>query len=119
MVKARRLGILQELDLHAKWILDKARLGETGKVAFLGERLFRTTLDFPANLPTGTYSVEVLLLRGGQVVGAQTTPLIVSKAGFSAEVYDLAHEHAILYGLVAVSLGTMAGWIGGVVFRRA
>ncbi len=94
-------------------------VAEVGRVSFLGQRLFRTPLDFPSNLPTGTYSVEVLLLRGGEVVAAQTTPLIVSKDGFSAEVYDFAHDHAALYGLLAVVLGTLAGWLGGVVFRRA
>src|SRR5439155_818329 len=29
-----------------------------GKIAFLGERLFRATIAFPANVPTGTYIVE-------------------------------------------------------------
>ncbi|MSO88789.1 MAG: hypothetical protein EXQ89_02250 [Rhodospirillaceae bacterium] len=94
-------------------------VAEVGKVSFLGQRLFRTPLDFPSNLPTGAYSVEVLLLRGGEVVAAQTTPLIVSKDGFSAEVYDFAHDHAAFYGLLAVVLGTVAGWLGGVLFRRA
>ena len=33
----------------------------TGKIAFLGERLFRTTISFPANVPTGAYLVEIFL----------------------------------------------------------
>ena len=34
----------------------------------------------------------------GQVVAAQTTPLFVSRAGVSAEVYEFAHREAALYG---------------------
>ena len=46
-------------------------------ITFLGNRLFSTRIHFPANVPTGAYQVEVLLIRDGQVVSAQTTPLIV------------------------------------------
>ena len=32
-----------------------------GQVAFLGERLFRTNVYFPANVPTGAYTVACSL----------------------------------------------------------
>ncbi len=44
---------------------------EPGRVTFLGERLFRATIDFPANVPTGTYLVEVFLVRDHAVVSGQ------------------------------------------------
>ena len=47
---------------------------EPGRVTFLGPRLFRTRIVFPANVPTGAYSVEVLLVQNGQVIAAQSTP---------------------------------------------
>ena len=59
----------------------------TGKIAFLGERLFRTTISFPANVPTGAYLVEIFLVRDKDVIGAQTTPLVVSKVGVDAAVF--------------------------------
>src|SRR5690606_6994213 len=73
-----------------------------GKVNFLGGRLFRADVLLPANVPTGTYLVTVFLLRQGEVVSAQTTPLDVSKIGVGAGIYDFAHEHAAAYGLIAV-----------------
>ena len=91
---------------------------KTGVVSFVGGRLFRTEMEFPANVPTGTYSVEVYLLRQGEVVSAQSTPLIVSKIGLGAEVFDFANHHAALYGLVAILLAASAGWLGAVAFRR-
>lgn len=92
---------------------------EPGRVVFLGARLFRTRVYFPSNLPTGSYTADVYLVRDGNVVSAQSTPLVVSKVGFGAEVYDIAHEWPLLYGLAAVALALFAGWLAGVVFRRA
>lgn len=88
-------------------------------VTFLGQRLFHTRVHFPANVPVGTYSVEVYLLRDGEVVSAQTTPLIISKVGIGAEVYDFAHRRAVAYGIVAVLVAMVAGWMAATVFKRA
>jgi uncharacterized protein (TIGR02186 family) len=94
-------------------------LDAVGKIDFLGDRLFRATLTFPANVPTGTYSVEIFLLRKGEVVAAQTTPLVVSKIGVDAQVYDFADRQALAYGLIAVLIAVMAGWLASLPFRSA
>ena len=92
---------------------------ETGRVAVLGGRLFRADVHFPANVPTGQYLVSVLLFRDGEVVEAQTTPLVVSKIGLSAEIFAFATEQSAIYGLVAIIMAVSAGWIAGMVFRWA
>ncbi len=91
---------------------------ETGRVRFLGERLFRSNIRFPANVPTGTYTVDVFLVRDGEVVAAQATPLVISKIGIGADMADIAHRYSALYGIVAVLVAAMAGWLAGVIFRR-
>ncbi len=90
---------------------------EIGKISFLGERLFRATITFPTNVPTGTYLVEVFLVRGRDVVGGQTTPLIVSKVGIDAAVSDFATREAAAYGVIAVLTAVMAGWLASLPFR--
>ena len=90
-----------------------------GTIAFLGNRLFRTDLYFPTNAPVGTYEVQVLLFRGGEVASASITPLIVSRIGFEAGVFDFAHRHALAYGVLAVLIAVMAGWLAGIIFRRS
>ena len=87
------------------------------KISFLGERLFRANLSFPANVPTGTYLVEVFLVRDRDVVGAQTTPLIVSKVGLDAAVSDFATRDAAAYGAIAVLTAILAGWLASLPFR--
>lgn len=98
---------------------DDLYLEETGKVSFLGPTLFRTRISFPSNVPTGTYTADVFLVRDGSVVSAQSTPLVVGKVGFGAELFDFAHQRPALYGILAVAVALAAGWLAGVVFRRA
>lgn len=90
-----------------------------GKVDFLGERLFRTTIAFPANVPTGTYLVEVFLVRDKDVVGGQTTPLVVSKVGVDAAVYEFSNRQPGFYGAIAVLTAVVAGWLASLRFRGA
>jgi uncharacterized protein (TIGR02186 family) len=90
-----------------------------GKIAFLGDRLFRTTFTFPANIPTGVYQVEVFYMRDKDVVGAQTTPLIVSKVGVDAAVFEFARRRSLAYGAIAVMMAVMAGWLASLPFRNA
>ncbi|OAN49127.1 hypothetical protein A6A04_03140 [Paramagnetospirillum marisnigri] len=88
------------------------------QIGMLSQRLFRTDMHFPANVPVGTYMVEVYLLVAGQVVSAQTTPLVVSKIGIGADVFDFAHQQAAAYGLIAIALAALAGWLAAVAFKK-
>jgi uncharacterized protein (TIGR02186 family) len=90
-----------------------------GKVNFIGERLFRTTIEFPSNVPTGTYFVEVLLIRDKDVISGQTTPLVVSKVGIDADVFGFAGRQPGFYGAIAVATAIMAGWLANLPFRSA
>ena len=93
--------------------------GKVLDIGMLSQRLFRTDVHFPANVPVGVYLVEVYLFAGGQVVSAQTTPLVVSKIGLGADVYDFAHQQAVAYGIIAILLAALAGWLAATVFKKA
>jgi len=104
------LRLNQKKGLYGDKVLD---------IGMLSQRLFRTDVHFPANVPVGVYMVEVYLMVGGQVVSAQTTPLVVSKIGIGADVFDFAHQQAAAYGLIAIALAAFAGWLAAVVFKKA
>lgn len=87
-------------------------------VKFLGKRLFRADINFPANIPVGTYLVYVYLVKDKDIVSTQITPLFVSKIGAEAEIYDFAHRHSFAYGVLAVVIALFAGWFASVVFRK-
>lgn len=90
----------------------------SAQITFLGNRLFRVNLHFSANLPTGQYLIEVFQIKDGEVKNAQTTPLIVSQVGTSAEIQRFAYRHSALYGLIAVAMAVIAGVLGSLVFRK-
>jgi len=91
---------------------------DLGAVNLMANRLFRTELHFPADVPTGTYLVEVYLFRNGAVTAAEIVPFTVSKIGPAADIYDLAQQHGIIYGLLAVITAILAGYGASAVFRR-
>ena len=109
-------------EFRAGLIRNKRRLGlfaaEDERINFLGGQLFRTRLFFPANVPTGFYDVEVFMIRDGRVAHAQTTPLIVSKAGLGADVFFFAHRYSAFYGILAIILAAAAGALAAFVFRK-
>jgi uncharacterized protein (TIGR02186 family) len=107
-----RAGLIRSKVREELWDED------TEHVNFLGPKLFRTTIRFPPNVPTGIYNVEVFLLKDGREVGGQTTPMRVKKTGVGAAIYDFAHARAALYGIVAVLLAVAAGWGASAAFRR-
>jgi uncharacterized protein (TIGR02186 family) len=92
---------------------------EPGAVRFLGNRLFRTDVWIPANAPVGSYTVSFFLIRDGEVVSAESTPLLVSKVGIEARIFDFAYRYAFAYGVLAVIVAGVAGWLANVVYRRA
>jgi uncharacterized protein (TIGR02186 family) len=109
-------------DFRQALIRNKARLRlyakEAERVTFLGGRLFRTDMRIPANAPVGAYTVGVYQLVDGDVVSAEITPLIVSKVGFEARVYDFAHRFAAAYGLLAIAIAAVAGWCANAAFGK-
>lgn len=89
-----------------------------GGVTFLGDTLFRATVDIPANVPVGIYTAEVFLIRAGNVIHAQASPLYINKSGFERFVYNLAHRQPLLYGVIAVALALFSGWLAAAAFRN-
>ncbi|MBT3810415.1 MAG: TIGR02186 family protein [Rhodospirillaceae bacterium] len=87
-------------------------------VEFRGNRLFRSRVALPANVPTGDYQVTVYQVRGGEISGKSESLLQVRKVGFEAKVTEFAFEQAPLYGMIAVIIALIAGWFAGFVFRK-
>lgn len=104
------------------FVRNKERLGlysaTADRVRIMGGALFRTTMRFPANVPTGAYKVDVHRVANGEVIDSATTPLLVHKAGAGATVYGFAHDYPAVYGVFAILIALMAGWIAGAMFRK-
>lgn len=89
-----------------------------GGVQFLSQTLFRATLRLPPNVPVGTHKARAFLFRNGEFMKETSSSLAIVKAGFEQTVFQVAHENSFFYGLFAVALAMLTGWMGRLIFRK-
>lgn len=87
-------------------------------VQFISKALFRATVRLPANIPVGQHKVRAVLYKNNQFVMEKVIPLRVVKTGLEQFIFNLAHVYPLVYGIIAVLLATLTGWLGSVVFRK-
>ncbi|MGQ5702626.1 TIGR02186 family protein [Sandaracinobacteroides sp. A072] len=80
--------------------------------------LYRARIPIPSAVPVGNYQAEIYLIEDGAVRARSTAPVIIDKSGFERGVYVFAHEHSLLYGLSAVAIAMLLGWLAGTIGRR-
>lgn len=80
--------------------------------------LYRARLAIPSRVPIGRYSAETFLIRDGRVLAAATRPIEIRKSGFEKFVADSARKSPLVYGLFAVMLSLVLGWLASALFRR-
>lgn len=80
--------------------------------------LYRARVSIPARVPVGRFTAETFLIRDGRVIAAAVRPIDIRKSGFERFVATSAEEHSWIYGLVAVALSVLFGWVAGTFWRR-
>jgi uncharacterized protein (TIGR02186 family) len=91
---------------------------DVSKVDFLDETLFKVMLNFPKNITRGIYTVEIYLINEGSLLSFQSIPIYVNQVGLSARILDFAYQESFLYGLLAVALALVFGWLANYFFSR-
>jgi uncharacterized protein (TIGR02186 family) len=87
-------------------------------VTFITATLFRTGIPLPAEVPIGTYNVEIKLLANGAAIAHTETAFEVAKVGFEQFVANAARNASLGYGLVTAAMALMTGWFASIVFRK-
>lgn len=90
---------------------------EPSSIELTEDTLFRANVALPANLTEGDYETRFFLLRNNQVIDLYATTINVRKVGLERWIYNLAHQHSLLYGLLSLALAIAAGWGASAVFR--
>ena len=91
---------------------------EQGLIQISDKRLFKTELNFSAELVDGQYLVDTLLLKDGAVIAARRSFINVSKTGYGEKIYKMANNNSLLYGLSAVFFAFIFGFIVHEITRR-
>ncbi len=91
---------------------------EANAVTFLTPNLFRAAIRLPAEVPLGTYEIDLKLFADGTNLAQTASALEVVKVGVEQFIAAAARDHAILYGLTTMALALFTGWLASVIFRK-
>ncbi len=82
-----------------------------------GNRTITAHLPIPPMMKPGSYDIEVMAVRDGKVVGQENLKLRVREIGLPKKLSELAFQHSLLYGIMAVVIAVLAGLLMGVIFK--
>ncbi len=92
---------------------------QAGSVEITDSVLYRARLLVPSSVPVGRYTAETLLIRNGEVIMADDSVEIeIRKKGFEQFVTVLADRYSLLYGILAVVISLLFGWMAALLFQR-
>jgi uncharacterized protein (TIGR02186 family) len=80
--------------------------------------LYRARIQLPARVPTGRYTAETFLIQDGRVLAGAAREIEIEKSGFEGFVAAAAERWSLAYGLAAVAVSLLSGWIAAIAFRR-
>ena len=78
--------------------------------------LYQARIGVPSNVITGRYTAETFAIADGRVIASAIAEVEVQKQGFERFVAEQADQSSFLYGLFAVALSLLMGWLAGRVF---
>jgi uncharacterized protein (TIGR02186 family) len=85
-------------------------------VTISGRVLYQARIALPSNVATGRYTAETFAIARGRVIASATAEVEVRKLGFERFVAEQAEQSGFLYGLFAVALSVVMGWLAGRIF---
>ncbi|MEM1133973.1 MAG: TIGR02186 family protein [Pseudomonadota bacterium] len=80
--------------------------------------LYQARLEIPSTVVEGTYEAETFLVQDGVVVAAEIREIEIGKVGFERAIGLIAEDYSWAYGLAAVIVSLIFGWVAGLVFQR-
>lgn len=106
-------------DAYVKLMIDRKLYSfDDTAIQKLDGGLRRARMNLPPNAPPGVYQVRAVVFRNGQKIGESVQNLNVVRGGADATLFDLSRNHGLIYGVLAVLVGTLVGGIAAWIGRR-
>ncbi|HKT13847.1 MAG TPA: TIGR02186 family protein [Allosphingosinicella sp.] len=87
-------------------------------VTITDDVLYRAHIAIPARVPVGNYTAETFLIQNGRVIAGAPREIRIEKLGFERLVATAAQRWSLAYGLAAVMVSLLLGWLASALFRR-
>lgn len=78
--------------------------------------LYQARIALPSSVQTGTYTAETFAIKGGKVVASAISRVEVRKTGLELAIANFARSNGFFYGLLAVALSVLMGFLAGRLF---
>jgi hypothetical protein len=76
------------------------------------------TFRIPSRVTPGDYVVRLSVVSQGRKLRSETAHLVIHMVGLPAFLATLARRHGALYGLLAIAIAVIFGFLVGVLFKR-
>lgn len=87
-------------------------------VKLVERRLFSATIELPANIPLGTYHLDIYLVQNGKVISHQVRNLEVNQVQLEHWVANAVNNHSWLFGIAFTIFALLLGLTLGMALRR-
>ena len=81
-------------------------------------KLFQTSVFFPATTTPGKYNVSVYHVRNKTIVSKEDKIINIEKSGIGSDIYYFANNNSAAYGFFAIVFAILSGLIAATLFRR-
>jgi hypothetical protein len=82
-----------------------------------GRETVEGRIMLPSNIAPGNYNIVLSVYNSGKLLEQSSVELPVEMKGLPFFLASLAYQHALLYGLVAVVIAILTGFVMGFVFK--
>jgi uncharacterized protein (TIGR02186 family) len=87
-------------------------------VSFVSPAVLRVEIPLPKRALIGAYDVALKIFAGGVPVARTRSTFNVKKVGMAQFVVMSSVDHSLIYGLAAMGIALLTGWIASIAFRR-
>ena len=88
------------------------------EIKIVDDKLFQTRVFFPANTIPGNYQINIYQIKDQVIVSKKNKSINIIKSGIGNELFNLAHNNPIAYGIICIVFAIFSGLLAAVVFRR-
>jgi uncharacterized protein (TIGR02186 family) len=111
-----------------RWIAEFIRFKEKGHIygvfqgkietMTIGSKItYNLTEGWPYEAPPMEYKISVYAVKDGAVTDSTEESLVVEKTGILKFLSDMAFNHEIIYGIIAIIIAVVAGFIVSLLFK--